>query len=92
VRAGPVRPGPAYALIVDVVCVVADEELIAPVDAPAPPPADVDRGRAEFPWFFGPADGSVVGPAPGGGADRRGSGRPVIERAADPVVIDQEPE
>jgi flavin reductase (DIM6/NTAB) family NADH-FMN oxidoreductase RutF len=79
VRTGP-PPGQGYVLFVEVVCVVADPELLEPV-APAQRAPRVEPGRAEFPWFFGPADGSVVGPP---GRRRR--------EVAPPLVIEQPPE
>lgn len=51
-------PGGGYVVMAEVVCVVADEELLDPV-VPEPVAAG-GAGRAEFPWFFGPADGTVV--------------------------------
>jgi flavin reductase (DIM6/NTAB) family NADH-FMN oxidoreductase RutF len=80
VRSGP-PPGQGYVLFVEVVCVVADPELLGPV-APIPPAPRAEPGRAEFPWFFGPADGSVVGRTEPAGGGRR---------AAAPLVIDQPP-
>jgi flavin reductase (DIM6/NTAB) family NADH-FMN oxidoreductase RutF len=55
-----------FVLIAEVVCVVAEDDQLAglgPVPAgglPAGGPGPVPAGRAEFPWFLGPADGSVV--------------------------------
>jgi flavin reductase (DIM6/NTAB) family NADH-FMN oxidoreductase RutF len=60
VRSGP-PPGLGYVLFVEVVCVVADPELLGPAAPPVSPAPRAEPGRAEFPWFFGPADGSVVG-------------------------------
>jgi flavin reductase (DIM6/NTAB) family NADH-FMN oxidoreductase RutF len=54
-RDAAATPGGGYVVMAEVVCLVADEELLdaaGPDTVPAP--------RAEFPWFFGPADGSVV--------------------------------
>jgi flavin reductase (DIM6/NTAB) family NADH-FMN oxidoreductase RutF len=83
VRSGP-PPGQGYVLFVEVVCVVAEPGLLKPV-APAPPAAPAPRAdpdRAEFPWFFGPADGSVLG------RPERAAGR---HRAPAPLVIEQPP-
>ena len=64
------RPPTGYVVIAEVLCVVADDDLLAP------PVAEPGRraGRAEFPWFFGPSDGSVVDGADGA--------HPVIEQPA----------
>jgi flavin reductase (DIM6/NTAB) family NADH-FMN oxidoreductase RutF len=50
------RPPTGYAVIAEVVCVVADDDLLAPPQAATQPSV----GRAEFPWFFGPGDRSIV--------------------------------
>jgi flavin reductase (DIM6/NTAB) family NADH-FMN oxidoreductase RutF len=51
-------PGGGYVVMAEVVCVVADEDLL---DAVVSEPVLAGRqNRAEFPWFFGPADGTVV--------------------------------
>jgi len=50
------RPPTGYVVIAEVVCVVIDDDLLAPpVETP-----ERAAGRVEFPWFFGPGDRSVV--------------------------------
>jgi flavin reductase (DIM6/NTAB) family NADH-FMN oxidoreductase RutF len=69
---GVARPLTDYVVIAEVVCVVTDDDLLAP-PAEAPERA---AGRVEFPWFFGPGDRSVVdGPR----------AHPVIEQQADRI-------
>ena len=56
-------------VMVEVVCVVTDEDL------PDAPPQRAP-GQAEFPWFFGPGDGSVVD----GSTTRPVTEPPAVER------------
>jgi flavin reductase (DIM6/NTAB) family NADH-FMN oxidoreductase RutF len=82
VRTGP-PPWQGYVLFVEVVCVVAAPELLGPAaPVPGPPPPRAAPGRAEFPWFLGSDDATVLG-GPGPAPDRR--------RTAPPLVIEQPP-
>jgi flavin reductase (DIM6/NTAB) family NADH-FMN oxidoreductase RutF len=69
---GVARSPTAYVVIAEVVCVVTDDDLLAPpVETP-----ERAAGRVEFPWFFGPGDRSVVDGA---------RAHPVIEQQADRI-------
>jgi flavin reductase (DIM6/NTAB) family NADH-FMN oxidoreductase RutF len=53
---GVARPPTGYVVIAEALCVVADDDLLAPpVETP-----ERAAGQVEFPWFFGPGDRSVV--------------------------------
>jgi hypothetical protein len=81
-----------YVLLAEVVCVVGeDDELDTLLGAPlgaAPEPGRGSSSRPRgagtvFPWFLGPADGSVVAGAVDARAGRAGP---------EPLVIDSAPE
>ncbi|OZM79005.1 hypothetical protein [Pseudonocardia sp. MH-G8] len=56
VRDHVARPPTGYVVIAEALCVVADDDLLTP---PVETPERAAR-QVEFPWFFGPADRSVV--------------------------------
>jgi flavin reductase (DIM6/NTAB) family NADH-FMN oxidoreductase RutF len=69
---GVARPPTGYVVIAEVVCVVIDDDLLAP---PAETPERA-AGRVEFPWFIGQGDRSVVDGA---------RAHPAIEQQADRI-------